>query len=218
MDMSIADVEVYLNTLIAEYSDTPSELKEYLVQELNGVQQLYFKRFAKEVTSVSRAASSDQTILLSSGLDAFLQAPQKEDVIAVFYEGERLPIFEYEDFLSSARPGCAIKGETVYLRRSAPPNTDYMVEVVFRACPKAVLSLGGTIQGAVYIPPMYLPMLTNKMKECIARSALQYEDADHYAKAYNNWIAFLQAEEQGGAFAKEKEGCATGEMKSRAAL
>ncbi len=216
MVVSIADVEVYLNTLIAEYQNTPSDLKEYLVQELNAVQQLYFKRFAKEVTSVCQVVSSDLTISLSSGQD-HLQDPQKEDVIAVFYAGERLTILDYEDFLTLLRPGCAIKDGRVYLRRSTIPTENHTVEVVFRSCPKAVLSLGGTIQGAVYIPQRYLPMLTNKMKECIARSSLQYEDADYYAKAYNNWISFLQ-EEKSGACANSEAMCVAGEMRRRAAL
>ncbi len=195
MRVTVTDVKGYIEEILNEFEGAPEGAMAYLTEELNAVQQLYFQRFHHE-TSVyeSSAPSSDMTVTVNAG--SGMAEVEREDVLAVFFQGAEQPYLSPEIFFATKRSAYTYVDGRIHLRAPKNPN-DLSVTVIYRKRPQDLSFEDGTISGALYIPLKHLPLAGNKMRECAARSVFEYKDADGYAQAYNNWLKVLDGYENG---------------------
>ena len=195
MRVTVSDVKGYVEAILADYPDAPEGMLARLVEELNAVQQLYFDRFHHE-TAVYEAEypSSDLTITVVS--EAGMAKVEKEDVLAVFFQGVEHPYMSPEEFFATGRRAYTYYDNAIVLR--APQSTeDLSVTVIYRKRPADLTCSEGTVSGAIYVPAKHLPLLSNKLRECAARSVFENKESDCYALAYNNWLTVLDGYENG---------------------
>ena len=195
MRVTVADVKGYIEAVLSEYPGASEGAFSYLAEELNAVQQLYFQRFHHETAVYeSSAPTSDMTVTVNAG--AGMAKVEEGDVLAVFFGGEQMPYMTPAEFFATKRPAYTFYDEKIALRN--PQSFENIaVTVIYRKRPADVVFDGVSCSGAVYIPQKHLPLLSSKLKECAARAAFEYKDADYYAAAYNNWVNVLDGYENG---------------------
>ncbi len=197
MQATLENLDGYFDDLFLNYPDFEDFNREFLVEEMNALQQLYFEKLMPQKSELSVLCPSEKIIDLKTVTPPVGCEVSERDVIAVHAGTTEIPLLDYVDFERRTGPCCALLSEKLYLRlpESSKNGT---VRLLVRCRPKKIYISDGICVGEIYIPEKHLPMLTCKMKECMSRSVGENEDADAWAKAYNEWVAVLENNSHAG--------------------
>ncbi len=190
MTATVSNLDGFFEDILAGYPDFKSTDYPYLVEELDALQQLYFEKLHPEEMLLSVFCSSDQKIYMQD-LQSESFFPEPCDIISVSIGNVELPIVDGVTFLRSQKPRCAFLDGTLCL--SFPQELATLsVKLLCRFRPKKITYGSSGCVGALYIHEKHLPMVRCKMKECLSRSVGDSEDADLWAKAFNEWVDALE--------------------------
>lgn len=193
MQKTIADLTEYIKAITAEYPGFPEGALSYIVEEINSVQQLYFERFHHEsaVYQTPHTSAFTASVLPQEGM----AEPCFSDLLAVFLDDTPLPLLDPVSYRASKAPAATMEEGQILYR--GEPGSHKQLTVIYRQRPADLLFGDDGVTGEIYIPTKHLPLLGNKIRECISRTVMEYKDADYYAEAFNNWITVLDGYENG---------------------
>ena len=191
MKKTIENVNDYVEDILAGYPYFPEHAKPFLAEELTALQCGYFA-FCPEVVAREKTLQSDLSLPLSSLSADAERLLDPEEIIAVFLGGKELPKRQVLQFYRSDLPGFTVEDDRIVCR-TEDQNAD--LTVLFSRCPKDITYSTETgYVGNICISKTYLPMVSARLRELIARLSGEEEDADHFADCYNAWLARLKAE------------------------
>ncbi len=192
---TIENINNYVEDILADYPYFPERAKSFLAEELTALQCGYFA-LCPEVVAMERTLQSDLSLPLSSLSTETGRLLNSEEIVAVFLGGKELPKRQVLQFYRSNLPGFTVEEDRIVCRVEDQSSD---LTILFAQCPKDITYSAETgYTGEICISKTYLPIVSARLRELIARLSGEEEDADHFADCYNAWLVRLKEERGGG--------------------
>ena len=197
MTQSIEDLNAYLSPILSAYPSLPSNAGVYIAKELSALQTRYFEEYAEsygEITSTLQTIAPVDLTQISVQPSGALCADR---VRAAFYNGTPLPLVSPKEYEQRQHACCTLFGESLALK-GVTARSPYTLKIIYALCPAKIGYSNSSFTGAIYLPERHLPLLQNKLFECVCRLAGEFEEADLYAKAFNACLEAFKPKEKPG--------------------